>query len=99
MNRPALNRSAILLLAVAAAFSAACSNQPSDACVQYVDCQNAYTEAFGGTDVDISEYEAGGACWDNSRIAETCTVNCENAVVNIVNVTGDTDEGTPAECE
>jgi hypothetical protein len=70
-----------------AAVVVGCGVPPSDECVQYVACQDAYDETFnirveeGG--IDTRDYEPGGACWADLTTAQTCTDNCTRAIESL----------------
>lgn len=55
----------------------ACRAEPSPECQTYRACQAAYDEATGTGPVDVSQYEADGACWDSGDNAARCTADCE----------------------
>lgn len=56
-----------------AALVGACG--PTDACRQYVRCQQAYDP-----EVSTSAYEERGACWENLQTAEACDAQCAVAL-------------------
>ena len=57
-----------------------CGEAPSEACRAYVACQQAYDEATGAAPADVTQYEAGGACWDSGANASACSEDCEAGV-------------------
>jgi hypothetical protein len=71
-----MNRISVPALAFFAASLAACAQEPSDICNQYVACQQAYDEASDTGPTDVEQYEAGGLCWQSGENVETCDRQC-----------------------
>jgi hypothetical protein len=53
---------------------------PSDACVQYVDCQAAYDDAAGLDPVDTAARDKDGDCWSTPEFADRCDAESADAV-------------------
>lgn len=52
-----------------------CALPQSEACVQYVACQEAVDDS-----VDTSDWDEGGRCWRNPRTAALCDGQCTEAL-------------------
>ena len=78
----------LLALFVAVIWTASsCGVPPTDACIRYVECQNAYDEEFGilpdQGGVDTTDFEPGGDCWADASTSQTCTDSCTRAIESL----------------
>lgn len=73
--------------------------QISDECTKYVECFDAYQEAFGdGDPSEIAPYRFDGECWYNEASALDCTETCKDRKA-LRDVFTDEEEAVPSECE
>ncbi len=73
----------VVLALAAVAVGGACAPPQSDGCKQYIACQQEYDAASGTGPVDVSQYEADGACWDSADNAATCDQQCTEGIAAV----------------
>ena len=56
-----------------------CAVEQESECKTYLDCMSHYNDVFGRENPDLSDYEEGGDCWQDSQTADICKDNCIEA--------------------
>jgi hypothetical protein len=93
----ALIRNCIGISLVSGLMLAGCAPpEQSDDCIQYVSCQKEYDDATGSGPVDVSRYEADGACWFSPDAAAICTQECIDGLAALRGPVEDGDLDAPS---
>jgi len=65
---------------VVSPFNCGGGNGPSEACMQYVECQAHYDDVMGFAPTDTTPFDMNGDCWAERGQADACTVACADSL-------------------